>query len=494
MTPLGILTMKQRITMLTAVTTILTILAIYTGQNLVQESNHWGGVKGLTTQLYGEFFEESTDLRGYLLTGDQSFLTELEKGEKEFRNTIEEAKALIKDRDILNILGKFELDEQRWHEQVVNPTIDLRKKVNAGKATNQELIEKFLASYYGSFLLSEFSIKKDSQDLLELTNKKIEAVATQSGLTLITILGVEVTVGIGLSVAISRAIDAERSMRAAQLRILLVEESSAVRTRLRNILQSLGLSIILEAEDKETATTLFERGNLDIIFLGLPLSGNSGQEFVKQVLTVNPLIKIIVSSAESSGSEDIRNLISQGIYEHIHKPLKREAVQAVVSRIGQELETTRSLKAKEGPTGSVLLEYSVHTEPEELSRTIIDIAENFDDILLLSSPGSVVYDAVFGRANVRFGGEVVTLVSGITHLVNPQPGRRLLILFDNITDMILRAGFQTCYNVIKEITKLVVRYKITAIFIMVPESIEDKELATVRSIFSNKITLKGKRK
>ncbi len=87
-----------------------------------------------------------------------------------------------------------------------------------------------------------------------------------------------------------------------------------------------------------------------------------------------------------------------------------------------------------------------------------------------------------------------TLVSGITPPVNPQPGRRILILFDNITDMILRAGFQTCYNVIKEITKLVVRYKITAVFIMVPESIEDKELATVRSMFSNKITLKGKKK
>jgi len=85
MNPFGILTMKHRLALLTVVTTLLTTFAIYTGQNLVQESSYWSEVKGQTTQLYGEFFEENTNLRGYLLTGDQSFLTSLVTGKKEFR-------------------------------------------------------------------------------------------------------------------------------------------------------------------------------------------------------------------------------------------------------------------------------------------------------------------------------------------------------------------------------------------------------------------------
>lgn len=198
--------MRKKVGVLSGIMIMLTVLAILIGLNLLQQSNDSADVIGVTTQLYGLFFEQSTNLRGYLLSGDQSFLTELEDSRKLFRKTLEEAKASSNDADIKNVLTKFDADEKRWYDQVATPVIEIRKKVNTGQASLQELNERFLTVYYGNFLLAEFSIRKDSQDLVAIPTQKMEAIASQARIFLSAILAVELVVGMALSVAISRAI------------------------------------------------------------------------------------------------------------------------------------------------------------------------------------------------------------------------------------------------------------------------------------------------
>jgi len=200
------LTMGRKLALLSGTMIALTVLAIYVGATLLQESNDWANIKGSTNQLSSLFFEQSTNLRGYIISGDQSFLNELDGNAKLFQKTLQEAKSLTKDQGIQDALAKFQADEQRWHEQVANPVIELRKKVNAGQATLQELNQKFLTVHYGNFLLAEFSIRKDSQDLVALSIQKTEAATAQARIILITILGTEIMIGTILSVGVSRSV------------------------------------------------------------------------------------------------------------------------------------------------------------------------------------------------------------------------------------------------------------------------------------------------
>jgi CHASE3 domain sensor protein len=200
------LTMGRKLALLSGTMIALTVLAIYVGATLLQESNDWANIKGSTNQLSSLFFEQSTNLRGYIISGDQSFLNELDTNAKLFQKTVQEAKSFTKDQGIQDALAKFQADEQRWHEQVANPVIELRKKVNAGQATLQELNQKFLTVHYGNFLLAEFSIRKDSQDLVALSIQKTEAATAQARIILITILGTEIMVGTTLSVGVSRSV------------------------------------------------------------------------------------------------------------------------------------------------------------------------------------------------------------------------------------------------------------------------------------------------
>ena len=199
-------TMGMKLVLLSGVMIALTVLAIYAGESLLQESSNWVNIKGSTSQLSSLFFEQSANLRGYVISGDQSFLNDLDANAKQFQKTMQEAKSFTNDKGMQDALAKFQADEQRWHEQAANPLIQLRKKVNTGEATLQEMNQKFLTVYYGSFLLAEFSISEDSQHLVALANQKTEAAIGQARMILIAILGTEISVGTIISLRVSRSI------------------------------------------------------------------------------------------------------------------------------------------------------------------------------------------------------------------------------------------------------------------------------------------------
>lgn len=200
------LTTGRKLAIMSAAMIALTILAIYSGAILLQATNEWTQVKDSTNQLSSLFFEQSSNLRGYIISGDQSFLDELNANTRLFQEKVQEAKTFTNDPEIQNALEKFQADEQGWHEEVANPVIELRKKVNAGQASLQELNQRFLSLHYGNFLLAEFSIRKDGEDLVALAIQKTEVATSQARIVLLTILTTEVTIGIVISLGVRSVI------------------------------------------------------------------------------------------------------------------------------------------------------------------------------------------------------------------------------------------------------------------------------------------------
>lgn len=79
------------------------------------------------------------------------------------------------------------------------------------------------------------------------------------------------------------------------IKLLLVDDHVVVRTALRMLIQSQpGLTMVGEAGDRSDALLLAERERPDIILLDLELDGESGLDFLPELLNASPEARIII--------------------------------------------------------------------------------------------------------------------------------------------------------------------------------------------------------
>ncbi|MGQ0638371.1 MAG: CHASE3 domain-containing protein, partial [Nitrososphaerota archaeon] len=144
---------------------------------------------------------ESSSFRGYLLTGDQTFLTRLEEKKADFQETIRTIKTLTNDDSILRLLSTVESKEQAWHQEAVNLLIDERKKVDAGQIKMDDLAKSFQTLLDPSL---NQQITSANDEVVKIVNEEMVVGTALAYQTMLIILVVEISFGAVLTFAISR--------------------------------------------------------------------------------------------------------------------------------------------------------------------------------------------------------------------------------------------------------------------------------------------------
>ncbi|MBD2212797.1 response regulator transcription factor [Nostoc linckia FACHB-104] len=89
-------------------------------------------------------------------------------------------------------------------------------------------------------------------------------------------------------------------MPSTPIKILLVEDDELFRLGLRvRLQQELGLEIVAEAEDGETAIEFVNQNPLDVVLLDVGLPGIGGIEACKQIKQRNPQLPVLVLTSHS---------------------------------------------------------------------------------------------------------------------------------------------------------------------------------------------------
>jgi DNA-binding response OmpR family regulator len=116
--------------------------------------------------------------------------------------------------------------------------------------------------------------------------------------------------------------------RADPVRILVVEDDSAIRQGLADALRFAGYEV-LQAANGNDAMALAQRATFDLLLLDLILPGHSGFEILEAARASRPLLPIIILTARGEETDRVKGL-SLGADDYVVKPF---SVRELLARV-----------------------------------------------------------------------------------------------------------------------------------------------------------------
>lgn len=122
--------------------------------------------------------------------------------------------------------------------------------------------------------------------------------------------------------------------------VLIIEDSPAVGILLKEFLSKLGLKKIHHCQDGKTGIELFKelvRSNkIPLVFLDYNLPDMTGYSIMTQMLTLKPDVKVIIETAREKNEDSIKDVIAQGAYQYLPKPIRLEKVKEIIDTLKTE--------------------------------------------------------------------------------------------------------------------------------------------------------------
>ncbi|SFB79489.1 CHASE3 domain-containing protein [Pseudoalteromonas denitrificans] len=125
----------------------------------------------LLISISKDIVDQETGERGFLITGDEDFLSPYKEGQLNYQAHISELKSLIlnspKKSQVTNLINKIEMLANQWETKVATPEIDMRRTIKNIKKAEAELenIAEVVSIGIGKKILDElrknFNILKD---------------------------------------------------------------------------------------------------------------------------------------------------------------------------------------------------------------------------------------------------------------------------------------------------------------------------------------------
>ncbi|HXG74901.1 MAG TPA: response regulator [Candidatus Nitrosotenuis sp.] len=148
--------------------------------------------------------------------------------------------------------------------------------------------------------------------------------------------------------------------------VLVIEDSPAVGIILKEFLGKLGLKKIHYCQNGKTGIDTFKElvasGNLPLVFLDYNLPDMTAYSIMTQMLSIRPDVKVIIETARDKTEDSIKDVIAQGAYQYLGKPIRLERLKEIIE----------TLKAEES-----------HPMDDDISNTIEKLISNTTQISIL---------------------------------------------------------------------------------------------------------------
>ncbi len=115
-------------------------------------------------------------------------------------------------------------------------------------------------------------------------------------------------------------------------KILIADDSDAIRLVLKDILLIGEHEIVAEANDGAEAVVLYQQHNPQILLLDLAMPKKDGLTVVKEIMNYDPNAKIILITA-SDDQKIIGECLKYGAKSHISKPFDFNAVLKSITEL-----------------------------------------------------------------------------------------------------------------------------------------------------------------
>ncbi len=114
-----------------------------------------------------------------------------------------------------------------------------------------------------------------------------------------------------------------------EVTVLLVDDAVSIRTQLRSLLTSEGITEdrISEASNGEDGLSLFRKEAPDLVLLDVMLPDNPGWVIGPRMLEERPDANIALLTGLDPDHDRVRELVSSGVVEVLHKPIREQQLR-----------------------------------------------------------------------------------------------------------------------------------------------------------------------
>ena len=142
-------------------------------------------------------------------------------------------------------------------------------------------------------------------------------------------------------------------------KVLIADDSAVARQTLRQIITSLGHSVVSEVPNGSQAFVEYTKLKPDVVTMDLTMQGLGGAEATSKIIATCPEAKIIVISAMEERRVVI-DALERGARHFIIKPISKAKVEAVLNNVLQQdfdlkkhMERVRQIKSLDDQTATL---------------------------------------------------------------------------------------------------------------------------------------------
>ncbi|MBM2852029.1 MAG: hypothetical protein HW420_576 [Candidatus Nitrosotenuis sp.] len=122
--------------------------------------------------------------------------------------------------------------------------------------------------------------------------------------------------------------------------VLIIDDSPAVGILLKEFLNKLGFKKIHSCQNGitgiETFKEIIKSGTVPLVFLDYNLPDMYALSVMTQLLSIRPDVKVIIETARERTEESIKDLIAQGAYQYLAKPIRLEKIKETIETLKNE--------------------------------------------------------------------------------------------------------------------------------------------------------------
>lgn len=120
--------------------------------------------------------------------------------------------------------------------------------------------------------------------------------------------------------------------------ILVLDDSAAIRARVKTYLGRLGHTNVRTAANMKEGLEAFREQQSEVIFLDLVIDQERGADFAVTVLDERPLVDIVVMTALPSTHDQVTAAISHGARAYLRKPVELEGIRKALALLEEDDE------------------------------------------------------------------------------------------------------------------------------------------------------------
>jgi response regulator of citrate/malate metabolism len=122
--------------------------------------------------------------------------------------------------------------------------------------------------------------------------------------------------------------------------VLIIDDSPAVGILFKEFLNKLGFKKIHSCQNGITGIETFKEitnsGTVPLVFLDYNLPDMYALSVMTQLLNIRPDVKVIIETARERTEEPIKDLIAQGAYQYLAKPIRLEKIKETIETLKNE--------------------------------------------------------------------------------------------------------------------------------------------------------------